>query len=56
MLVPLFVDLVGGGSIRMRVLVRGAVTDAELPPLPAKPKRVELNPDEAVLAKVRRVR
>ncbi len=33
------------------VLVRGAVTEAEFEPLPVKPKRLEFNPGEAVLAK-----
>ncbi len=43
-------------NVAWLVLVRGAVTEAEIEPLPVKPKRLEFNPGEAVLAKVRQVR
>ncbi len=38
----------------MRINVVGSVTEEELPILPMKPNRLELNPFEAVLAETKR--
>jgi len=56
MFVPLEVRLGDAQALRMRVLVTGDTTEAELPPLQVKPDSLVLNPDEAVLAEVRTVR
>jgi hypothetical protein len=53
MYVPVKVDFGGRGSALVRVQLTGPETEVALPILPTKPDRLELNPDEAVLAEVR---
>jgi hypothetical protein len=52
MYVPLLIKFDQGGESLVRVLVRGASTEATLR-LPARPKSIELNPFESVLAEVK---
>jgi hypothetical protein len=53
MTVPVRVEFDDNRSATYPVLVSGPVTVAELPRLEAEPKKVLLNPDEAVLAEVK---
>ncbi len=52
MLVPLHLDFGEVGTAMVRLLVEGKEKDFTLAQLPARPRRVELNPFESVLAKV----
>jgi hypothetical protein len=53
MIVPILLDFGAEGTAEVRVAVRGAVSESDLPPLPREPDRIVLNPDEAVLAETR---
>lgn len=53
MLVPILIDFGQQGSAMLRINVHGAVTEQELPILPMKPEKIELNPAEAVLAETK---
>ena len=53
MLVPVLIDFGQQGSAMVRINVHGAVTEEELPILPMRPEKIELNPAEAVLAETR---
>ncbi len=51
MLVPLRVEFKGGQFANLRRMVKGPLTEFELPPLPMKPKKIEFNYLDAVLCK-----
>lgn len=53
MFVPVTVELGKDRKARFRVKVRGPVSEIELPPVPAEPKKVEFNDLEGVLAEVK---
>ncbi len=53
MVVPVMLDFGEEGSATVRVLVRGPVTETELPILPREPESIEFNPFEAVLAETK---
>jgi hypothetical protein len=53
MVVPILLDFGDAGTAVVKVLVRGPLTEAELPLLPMKPSQVEFNPFEAVLAETK---
>ena len=53
MTVPVRIEFDNDESVTYPLLVTGAVTQSELPILDAEPKRITLNPDEAVLAEVK---
>jgi hypothetical protein len=55
MYVPVSLDLDNNTTVRVRVKVTGARSDIQLPPVPARPKRVKFNDLEGVLAEVREV-
>ena len=55
MVVPILLDFGDAGTAVVKVLVRGPLTEAELPLLPMKPSKVEFNPFEAVLAETKTV-
>jgi hypothetical protein len=55
MYVPVLLELENNVSVRVRVKVTGAHSDIQLPPVPARPKRVKFNDLEGVLAEVREV-
>ena len=51
MYVPLLIDFGENGQARLRVLIKGPLTELELPPLPLKPKNIEFNPYQSVLCR-----
>ena len=53
MFVPVTLDLGKDRIARVRVRVKGPVSEIELPPMPAEPKSVKFNDFEAVLAEVK---
>jgi hypothetical protein len=53
MFVPVTLDLGKGGKARVRVKVKGAVSEIELPLMPAEPKNLKFNDLEGVLAEVK---
>jgi hypothetical protein len=53
MYVPVTLDLGKKQTARFRVKVTGALTELELPPVPAEPKKVVFNDLEGVLAEVK---
>jgi hypothetical protein len=53
MIVPIELDFGEAGAATVQVLVEGPLTEAELPPLPMRPRAVTFNPYEAVLAETR---
>jgi aminopeptidase N len=53
--VPVSLDLGGDRVARLRVKVRGARSDIDLPLMPAKPKSLRFNDLDGVLARVRSV-
>ncbi len=53
MLVPVRLDFGDEGVARLRLLVKGGVTDVELPPVAQQPRGVVFNDMESVLAQVR---
>src|SRR5262249_27129498 len=55
MYVPVTLDLGKDRTARLRVRVRGAKTEIDLPPMPAEPKNVRFNDLEAVLGDVKMV-
>ena len=55
MFVPVTLDLNDGQVARLRVKVRGATSDIELPLMPSKPKAVRFNDLDGVLAEVKMV-
>jgi hypothetical protein len=55
MFVPVTVEFENGSKARLRILVTGARSEPELPPMPARPKAVKFNDFEGVLATVQRV-
>ncbi len=50
--VPVTLKLEGGGVARLRVKVQGALTEVDLPPMPAKPTTLVFNDLSGVLAEV----
>lgn len=52
MIVPILLDFGAEGTAMVRMDVNGPLTEAELPLLPMRPTRVQLNPYESVLAEV----
>ena len=55
MIVPVFLEFGPDQLARFQVLVKGRHWELELPPLPLEPTKVELAPNELVLAKVNNV-
>jgi hypothetical protein len=55
MFVPVTVDLGKDRKARVRVRVRGAVSEVELPVMPAEPKGVKFNDLEGVLGEVKTI-
>ena len=55
MFVPVTVDLGGGTLARVRVKVRGPLTEVDLPLMPAKPKSLTFNDLSGTLAEVKMV-
>jgi hypothetical protein len=55
MYVPVALELDNNTTVRVRVKVTGARSDIQLPPVPARPRRVQFNDLEGVLAEVREV-
>lgn len=55
MFVPVTVEFENGSKARLRILVTGARSEPELPPMPARPKAVKFNDFEGVLATVQQV-
>ena len=53
MCVPVTLDLGKKQQARFRVKVEGPLTELELPPVPAEPKKVIFNDLEGVLAEVK---
>ncbi len=53
MSVPVRVEFDDGSYADFPILVSGALTEAELPRVDAEPKKIILNPDEAILAEVK---
>jgi aminopeptidase N len=51
--VPVMLDFGDDRRATFPILVTGPVTEADLPAMPWKPKKVVLNPDESVLAQVK---
>ena len=56
MVVPIEFDFEDGQSVRYQLIVKGPGIEVDVPALPLRPKRIVLNPGEAVLAKVKNVR
>jgi len=56
MIVPVMFEFQDDQWAEVQLTVQGPVTELEIPQLPLEPKRVRLNPGEAVLAEVRDVR
>ena len=54
MIVPLLLDFGADGWAPVRILVKGPVTEVELPILPRKPDEILFNDGDAVLAEVRK--
>ncbi len=52
MYVPLRLDFGNEGSARLRIGVRGPLTEVALPPMPRRPSRIVFNEFESVLAEV----
>lgn len=55
MYVPVTLDLNNGQVARVRVKVRGATSNIELPLMPSKPKALRFNDLDGVLAEVKMV-
>jgi len=51
MYVPLQIDFGENRQARLRVLVKGPLTELELPLMPLKPKNIEFNPFQSVLCR-----
>jgi hypothetical protein len=51
MYVPLLIDFGENRQARLRVLIKGPLTELELPLLPLKPKNIEFNPYQSVLCR-----
>lgn len=51
MYVPLLIDFGENRQARLRVLVKGPLTELELPLMPLKPKKIEFNPYQSVLCR-----
>lgn len=51
MYVPLLIDFGENRQARLRVLVKGPLTELELPLMPLKPKDIEFNPYQSVLCR-----
>jgi len=56
MIVPVMFEFQDDQWAEVQLTVQGPVTELEIPVLPLEPKRIRLNPGEAVLAEVRDVR
>ncbi|MDO9067349.1 MAG: M1 family aminopeptidase [Deltaproteobacteria bacterium] len=54
MYVPLLVDFGENRQARLRVLIKGPLTELELPLMPLPPKNIELNPYQSVLCQQNR--
>jgi hypothetical protein len=55
MYVPVTLDLGNNRMARVRVKVRGPLTEIDLPPMPAQPKSVRFNDLSGVLGEVKMV-
>lgn len=53
MLVPILLDFGPKGSRVERIMVSGPLTETELPPVATKPRHVQFNPFDAVLAEIK---
>ena len=56
MIVPLHIEFVEGQFVKVKIFVRGPLSNIELPLLPYKPKKIVFNDLESVLCKVKNVR
>lgn len=55
MYVPLYIDFGNDRFVRLRLHIKGPVTELDLPVLPLKPKKIVFNDLESVLCKVKNV-
>lgn len=56
MIVPLHIEFSEGRYYKLRILVKGPLSEMQLPLMPYKPKKIVFNDLESVLCKVKNVK